>query len=133
MATACVPTLTTMGWVTSAAHKFDFAFTDFLLSNYSQSNEFYGSISSLQWIIQKNSGDTAALETESKAALTTHLGSLFDSVEVRTLVRDHPTEAGKQQLIFYVAATDGGVAYNFVKAIEDIDSKTLKIFEINNG
>jgi len=122
-----------MGWVTSAAHKFDFAFTDFLLSNYSQSNEFYGSISSLQWIIQKNSGDTAALETESKAALTTHLGSLFDSVEVRTLVRDHPTEAGKQQLIFYVAATDGGVAYNFVKAIEDIDSKTLKIFEINNG
>lgn len=133
MSTPCVPTLSTNGWVTSPAEKFDYAFADFLTSNYSQSKEFYTTIASLQWIVQQTTGDPSALEAQAKNALVGHLTGLFDDVTVSTVVRDHPTEAGKLQLIFYIVASDQGVSYNFARAIRDIDSKTLELFDINNG
>ena len=133
MSLPCVPTLSTNGWVTSQTEKLDNAFADFMSSNYSQSREFYTTISSLPWIIQQTTGDPNGLESQAKTTLVEHLTGLFDDVNVSTVVRDHPTEPGKLQLIFYIAATDAGVAYNFARAIRDIDSKTLELFEINNG
>ena len=130
---ACVPTLSTNGWVTSPVEKFDNAFADFMSSNYSQSKEFYSTISSLPYVIQQCTGDPVRLESLAKTTLVNHLTGLFEDLTVSTVVRDHPTEAGKMQLIFYVAATESGTPFNFARAIKDIDSKTLELFDINNG
>jgi len=133
MAQRCVPTLSTDGWVTDPVIMFDRAFADFMTSNYSQSNEFHGAIASLPWVIQKTTGDPTALKNVSKKVLEDHLNDLFDVVQVDTEVRDHPTDKGRLQLIFYVNGVVGSIPYNFVKGIENIDSKTLQLFELNNG
>lgn len=133
MSKPCVPTLTTIGWATDPALKFDYAFADFMASNDSQSIEYQGSIASLPWIIQKTTGDRNALEKLSQRILEDHLEGLFDVVSVRTKVRENPKDESKLQLIFYITASQDGVAHNFVKAIENIDSKTLLLFDINNG
>lgn len=112
---------------------FDRAFADFMTSNYSQSMEFHGAIASLPWVIQKTTGDPTALKNVAKKILEDHLNDLFDVVQVDTEVRDHPTDKGRLQLIFYVNGVVGSVPYNFVKGIENIDSKTLQLFELNNG
>lgn len=133
MTQRCVPTLSTDGWVTDPVIMFDRAFADFMTSNYSQSNEFYGAIASLPWVIQKTTGDRTALKNVSKRVLEDHLADLFDIVQVDSEVRDHPTDKGRLQLIFYVQGVVDSVPYNFVKGIENIDSKTLQLFELNNG
>lgn len=133
MTQRCVPTLSTDGWVTDPVIMFDRAFADFMTSNYSQSKEFHGAIASLPWVIQKTTGDPTALKNVSKKILEDHLNDLFDVVQVDTEVRDHPTDKGRLQLIFYVNGVVDSVPYNFVKGIENIDSKTLQLFELNNG
>lgn len=133
MTKPCVPTLTTLGWVTTPAQKFDFAFADFLTSNYSQSIEFNGMIASLPYVIQKTTGDQFELKRLAQTTLQAHLDNLFDDITVETNVRDHPTKPGKLQLLFYITALVDGLSYNFARGIEDIDSKTLYLFDINNG
>ena len=133
MARPCVPTLSTDGWVTDPIIMFDRAFADFMISNYSQSLEYHGAIASLPWIIQKTTGDTSKLRNLARKVLEDHLAGLFDVVQVDTEVRDHPSEDGRLQLIFYVQGTVSSVPYNFIRGIENIDSKTLQIFDINNG
>lgn len=133
MTVPTVPTLSTIGWSTDPAVMFDYAFADFMTSNYSQSIEYVGSIASLPWIIQKTAANIGALKTISQRTLEDHLTGLFEAVQVRTEVRDHPTQVGAQQLIFYIGGVVNGKPYNFVRAIENIDSKTLQLFELNNG
>lgn len=133
MTAPTVPTLSTLGWTTDPAVMFDYAFADFMTSNYSQSVEYVGAIASLPWIIQKTAANPSALQSLSQRTLEGHLSGLFEAVQVRTEVRDHPTQIGAQQLIFYVGGMVDGKPYNFIRAIENIDSKTLQLFELNNG
>ena len=133
MAEPCVPSLTTVGWATEPAQKFDFAFADFMLSNYSQSREYSGSIASLPYVIQQTTGDPSALESLAKRTLSAHLSGLFDDITVETSVRENPNDPSKLQLLFYITTLINGVAYNFARGIQDIDSKTLRLFDINNG
>lgn len=133
MTQRCVPTLSTDGWVTDPVIMFDRAFADFMTSNYSQSMEFHGAIASLPWVIQKTTGDPIGLKNVAKRVLEDHLADMFDVVQVDIEVRDHPTDKGRLQLIFYVNGVVNSVPYNFVKGIENIDSKTLQLFELNNG
>lgn len=133
MTVPTVPTLSTIGWTTDPAVMFDYAFADFMTSNYSQSVEYVGSIASLPWVIQKTAQNTSALQSIAQQTLENHLTGLFEVVQVRAEVRDHPTQVGAQQLIFYVGGMVDGKPYNFVRAIENIESKTLQLFELNNG
>lgn len=129
----CTPTLTEIGWATSVAHRFDFAFADFMSSDYSQSEEFQGTIASLPYIIQKTAGDLLGCAELAKSQLTSHLSDLFEQVEVRTEVRTYEENDAKAMLIFNITAVDGGIAYSFTRAIEDIKSRTMNLLDINNG
>lgn len=129
----CVPTLTEIGWATSIAHRFDFAFADFMSSDFSQSEEFQGTIASLPYIIQKTAGDLLECANLAKSQLTAHLTDLFEQVEVKTEVRVYEDNDSKAMLIFNITAVENGVAYSFTRAIEDIKSRTLNLLDINNG
>lgn len=132
-AKTCVPTLSSLGWLTEPATMLDYAFADFMATNYSQSIEFRGSLSSLPWIIQKCGSDMDALEDLSKQQLEAHLNKLFDTAQVSAVVKEHPTRPGTQQLFFQITVIKDGVAHNFARTIENISSKTLTLFAINNG
>ena len=132
-AKTCVPTLSSLGWLTEAATMLDYAFADFMATNYSQSIEFHGALVSLPWVIQKCGSDMDALKELSKQQLEAHLGKIFDTAQVVSTVREHPTRPGTQQLNFYITVLKDGVAHNFERTIENISSKTLTLFTINNG
>lgn len=129
----CCPTLTEIGWATSVAHRFDFAFADFMAADRSQSEEFQETIASLPYIIQKTAGDLLGCAELSKTQLQSHLTGLFEQVEVRTEVRSYADNDSKAMLIFNITAVENGVAYSFVRSIEDIKSRTLTLLDINNG
>lgn len=129
----CSPTLTEIGWATSVAHRFDFAFADFMSADYSQSEAFQGTISSLQYIIQKNAGNPIACAEQAKVSLTAHLEGMFEQVEVRCEARPMEKDDTKIMLVFNIVAIENGVSYPFVRTIEDINSRTLVLLDINNG
>lgn len=77
-----IPTLSTDKFISEPILKLDTLFAYFLSSDYSQSNTYRGSISSLKYLMQKNTGDDNGLISDIISTLNTYLLRYFTEVNV---------------------------------------------------
>lgn len=77
-----VPTLSTDNFISEPILKLDVLYAYFLSSEYSQTNTYKDSISSLKYLMQKNTGDTSGLVSDIISTLTTFLKRYFTEVNI---------------------------------------------------
>ena len=99
MSVPVVPMLNETGWATSVADRLDGAFSDFITTNYSQSELWYGKLVSLPYLIKSNAGDLVALRSKAENAINSHLSDLFEKVGVRVATKTYPDNDSKVSLI----------------------------------
>lgn len=128
-----VPTLTTKGWVSTVEEMIDFSFADFLASEYSQSVLCRGTIASLPYLIQQFKGNLEDLCLNVRNTLQTHLENVFEMVHIEVGYRVFEDNSSKVSLTIKLTVTKDGHSYNLGRVVENINSKTLKLININNG
>src|SRR5574343_1972834 len=133
MSVPVLPMLNETGWAISVADRLDGAFSDFITTNYSQSELWYGKLASLPYLIKENSADLLSLRSKAESTLRSHLENLFEKGEIAVCTKTDPLADTKIGLVFSIVAVENGEAFNFVKTIENINSKLKLIMELNNG
>tara|TARA_A200000159_G_scaffold164811_1_gene196461 strand:+ start:758 stop:1159 length:402 start_codon:yes stop_codon:yes gene_type:complete len=128
-----LPTLTVDGFVHSVPQTCDYLLAYFFLSQYSQSNLYYGKISSLAYIIQENGHDEQTMLLRIQSTLTTLFNRYFDSVEVSAnITRDEDNEA-QYEIVTELIVRRGDISYNVGRQVSLINSVVQNIAELNNG
>ena len=111
----------------------DYLLSHFFLSEYSRAQVYRGGISSFVWILQKYQNNMEATERETESALLRYFGAYFTNVRVEVLVKEETPGSSRMQIHMYVSfADEKGREYSLGKVIQTLDSKVIKIMEINN-
>jgi len=84
-----IPTLSTDNFVSESILKLDTAFAYFLTSEYSQSNMYQGTITSLKYILENNHGRESDITIAVNGALNDLLSNYFDKVDVFSQIKDN--------------------------------------------
>lgn len=98
-----VPSLSESGWLEDPFKAGGQLFAHFLASEYSQSNEYYGQINSMPYIVQQHGSKPADLCTNITASLTAVFSRYFNT----------DTNAGNVQVTTTHNASDTVSRYNF--------------------
>jgi len=80
MSDPAVPTLSSYGFVEDTPTKADRVFSYFIISLYSQSNEFYGGITSLPRILQQAGDDMTRFQGDLRSKLEVYLRRYFSAL-----------------------------------------------------
>lgn len=112
-----VPTLSTDNFISEPILKLDVLYAYFLSSEFSQSNTYKGEISSLKYLMQKNTGDSSMLVSDLISTLTTYLKRYFTEVNVYAEMTD---------------VTVIGVSIQ-VKDSEGVEATLDRALKLNNG
>lgn len=134
MATNMVPTLTSKGWAADPESKADALLSYYFTNQYSQSNLFAGSITSLQWQLQQYGNNPVELQTRMENSLQSYLSGYFDQVAVEVLIID-PTSTTDNRITVQVNAmvTQDSKSYSLGRLVSFLNSTIVKIMNMNNG
>lgn len=128
------PSLSEDGWVQSPDKIADYMLSHFFVSDYSQTYNYKGQVSSLPWILQDTQGNITQACTAVRAALNTYFSRYFNSVVVEVRELPNPDSPTKGQITIYVNFTDAqGKVYVLGKLLQIADTIIEKIININNG
>ena len=128
-----LPTLTVDGFVHSVPQTCDYLLAYFFLSQYSQSNLYYGKISSLAYIIQENGHDEQTMLLRIQSTLTTLFNRYFDSVEVSANIKRNEDNEAQYEIVTELIVRRGDISYNVGRQVSLINSVVQNIAELNNG
>lgn len=128
-----LPTLSSSGFVSGIAEKADRLMSYYFVSEDSQSNLYRGQITSLPKQIQLLGNDEQALTSRITTELERLLGSYFDGVEVNVTTAI-PNTQDPNRINVTVSATvaENGQQYSLAKLINVVNSRIVKIIDINN-
>lgn len=131
---APVPSLSSAGWVQGPAEKADLLFSYYFTSEYSQSLLYQGSVISLPAQVQQMGHDPLELRLLIRKDIERLFQPYFEqvSVEVTTDTPD-PADPTRLNITLDCSVVDAGVTYSLGRLISTVNSKILKIKEINNG
>lgn len=130
-----VPTLSAGGWIVTQQQKADYLMAYFYESMYNQTYVFAGQITSIQYIIEQNSGNIAKTCDALRTALEQYLKRYYDSVIVQ-VTSDDVTAGNPSSLVnltLYISVKEDGEMYGFSQLISMSNSKFLKAVSINNN
>ncbi|MBH14102.1 MAG: hypothetical protein CMF37_15400 [Leeuwenhoekiella sp.] len=133
MSQKVLPTLTVDGFVKTVPQTCDYLLAYFFLSQYSQSNMYYGKISSLAYIIQEHGHDEQTMLLRIQSTLTTLFNRYFDSVEASASIDRDKDNAAQYEIITNLNVRRGNVSYSVGRQVSLINSVVQKIVELNNG
>lgn len=102
-----LPTLSTNGWVTDIVALATRLMDYFLASEYSQSQFYYGEVSSLQYLIQQHGHDPQMLAQRTQLQLDRYLTRYFEQVRVNVDVDDQPASGAHYGLQIQADLSDG--------------------------
>ncbi len=131
-----VPSLSASGWVTEIAEKADKLFANFFVSDYSQSNFYRGTITSLPYMVRQWGNDRHKLGPEMEDALHRYLSRYFEEVQVTVnITTDNNATDPENSLSIEVDAlvSEGGKRHSIGHLISTMESKVVNIMKINNG
>lgn len=94
------------GFIYDPGKKLDRLMSDFYEAEYSQSYLFYGSITSLPWILQTYQDEPTVAANKIRSSLMSYFEQYYDFVEVETAVMD-TTSAVSYDMRLYVHVTQG--------------------------
>lgn len=130
-----VPTMSTQGWVTDPAIKFDKLLADFFLADHNQSYIYKGSIQTLQGLIEKNGNQINSLMGELQQVLRTYLERYYTSVDLDVKPENNmiTDPKGRMTLIITVGVNDKGTQKQFGRLLEANNGAMQRIRNINDG
>lgn len=132
MADELIPTLDSAGWVGELKKKADKIVSWFFLTQKSQTNIFYGRVSSLPALVQASGSKPTILCSDIKSALDTILARYFKTFTV-SVDRTDPDNTGMYGITVEVEITEAGTVYSLGRLISVTGSKINNIVKINNG
>lgn len=137
MATVVIPSLTVDGNITNKDLQMKKLFQYFLASDYSQSNQFYGKIASLKYILATYT-DSADISLEIKKALNSLYTDFFDSVSVTVSIQN-TTTTGITVYNINISCIYDSTTYELAQSIdsslakiENYDAAVAALFENYN-
>lgn len=130
-----VPTMSTQGWVTDPAIKFDKLLADFFLADHNQSYIYKGSIQTLQGLIEKNGNQINSLIGELQQVLRTYLERYYTTVDLDVRPENNmiTDPKGRMTLIITVGVNDRGTQKQFGRLLEANNGAMQRIRNINDG
>lgn len=126
-----VPTLSESGWATSNRDKINYAMSYFYESQYSQSQFYYGNISSMSYLLFQYGTDPSKMANEVETTLTAFLNRYVSNVSVECSANE--TDNIAASINIYVAFNDeegNPVTLSNLLLIEN--SKIVKVINANN-
>ena len=133
MADVAVPVLGFLGWRDDPAKKLDILLAHTLVADYSQSNRWEGTVTSLAYLIAKYGRDAYLMRTESEKAYERYLSNYFSKVEVTVTTKVSDEKTDKYELVITVEVWVNGVKYDMAKAFDVIESTFKEIAGVNNN
>lgn len=129
-----VPSLSEDGWVNSPILMGDYLLSHFFLSDFSQTELYNGSISSLPYLITQYQGNISGLLSAVQTTLQQYLSRYFSSVTIETNQVPNPTNSSQIGFSIYVSYVGAdGVTYTLDNLIQTMDSKISSIIKTTNG
>lgn len=130
-----VPTMSTQGWVTDPAIKFDKLLADFFLADHNQSYIYKDSIQTLQGLIEKNGNQINSLIGELQQVLRTYLERYYTTVDLDVRPENNmiTDPKGRMTLIITVGVNDRGTQKQFGRLLEANNGAMQRIRNINDG
>ncbi len=113
-----VPSISTDKFISESLLKLDVLYAYFLASEFSQSNIYRSSISSMKYIFNKHSNNETDLVSETKRVLEEYLGRYFKTVETNIEIDD---DDGALNIAIKVTDED------------DIETSLSNVLSIANG
>lgn len=129
-----VPTMSTLGWVTDPASKFDFLLSHFFLSDYNQTYLYKGYVASLPKIIETNGNNIDGAIYDLRSSLNNYLTRYYDQVEVEVvLVTPLKENDPSVELNINIGVTDAGTKNIYGRLLSTVNGKMDKLIKINNN
>ena len=130
-----LPTLSTSGFVRQPAEKIDFALAHFVYADGAQSSLYTSNVSSLQVVLERNTGSIDATVSDLKNTLQSYLQRYFDSVSIdaKYSEEDQSTSMSKINIQLSIVVTVDQVEYEVTKVIKTINGRFKEFISINNG
>jgi len=120
------------GWVTDSNTLLDKLFSDFLLSNYTQTYLYIGNVKSFSWLLETYLKKPVELQENIKTVLTSYLRRYFEKVVVETGYRNEK-DSSFVELSIYVNCIDNyGRSINLGKILTTEGSVLKKVADLNN-
>lgn len=127
------PSLSEDGWVTSYQQIADLSLAHFFESDYSQTQIYFGNVSSFSYILQQYNGNLTETATEVESVLTNYLSSMLNNVSVSATL-DPTQNTSSSSITLYVSFTDElNKTITLGNILQVENSKLLKVVKINNG
>lgn len=128
------PSLTD-GWIGGNLGKIDNLLSCWLVSDYSQSQVFHGSIMSLPKMVAEYGHDPEVFVNSVQQKMIKWLSRSFDGVDVDLTYKyiEEFAEGGPYGVFFTFTAMANGTRINLTGDIEIADSKLTKLMQISNG
>lgn len=128
-----VPTLDTRGYLSGVAEKAAELLTNFLSSNFSQSELFHGRVKSLSYFIQSRMGNFRAMGADIEDALNQLYSGHFDDIAVSVAITDPPSDlemsSARYNIQINISVTEANVTYSLGKLITIANSRIERIRE----
>lgn len=129
-----VPSLSLDGWVLADAQRADYLISHFFLSLYSQTQIYPTNVASLPYLIQSNQDQPGLLADKTQATLYAYFSRYFGGVAVEVSCKQASDLSSKWELSIFVSFQgQDGNTYSLGREVNFLDSKILKITDINNG
>lgn len=131
-----LPTLSADSYVTDTEHMCDYLLSHIYLTNYSQSELFYGDITSIAKIIHDNNNNLSSTINELSKALNTYFTRYFPIaiVEVVQKASNATSGSGMVELELYINVTDSsGMEYNLARLFNINNGKLLSVTKVINN
>ena len=122
MANEAIPSLSTVGWTKDYNEIMKKLYVYFVISEYSQSNSYYGEIASLKYILQSHS-EVEDIKLAIQRTLLNMYNRYYDSVDV--LVDINQTDTNTSYAINIIAIASDGVTYKLNKTIQTDANRTI--------
>jgi hypothetical protein len=127
------PSLSESGWLTSSARIADALLAHMLISNYSQSQIYAGSVSSMAYVIEQGQGDIPKTISLLENTLSTYLKRFFDQVSIEIKQLTITNKSSNVSLTMYIGLTDSlGDTITLDKLISSVNGSTYKMVNLNN-
>lgn len=134
MTTTKIATLGSIGWVDSVPEKGDYAISCFIATNKSQTVEYAGNITSLQYLVKVNAGKPRQLEVDIRAALERQMSDYFGTDAVVDCTVEENSQNISQLIIrFRCTLTIDGSTYVLGRVVQFLDARIVGIAKLNNG
>lgn len=126
-----IPSLSAEGFITDIRKMGDMVMAHYFASDFSQSNAFYGQITSLAYHVQQYGHQPERLRDEIETRVTQYLERYFDGATVTVTITDHEQGSpNRYNINFDAVVIKGDQRYSLGRLIEVQNGKVKNIINL---